>query len=63
MTDIEKLLAKTRNALCVNEVTTKTTYYNCFGDMIDEKITTKSEVYIFDENKAEWVKGIKEHEE
>lgn len=58
MTDLEKLLAKTRNALCVEEVTTKHTYFNCFGDKIDEKITTTASVFVFDEKKAEWVKGI-----
>ena len=60
MTDLEKLIAKTQNAVCVEETTTKHTYFNCFGDKVDEKITTESEVYIFDEKKAEWVKGIKE---
>lgn len=63
MTDLEKLVAKTRNAICVKEVTTKQTYYNCFGDSIDEKTKTVSEVFIFDGIKGEWVKGIKENKE
>ena len=58
MTDIEKMLAKTRNAFCVEEVTTKRTFFNCFGDKIDEDITVNSEVFIFDENKIEWHKGL-----
>ena len=63
MTDIEKLVAKGTNALCVEEVTTKTTYYNCFGDKIDESIKTTSSVFIFDETKCEWVKGMRGEEE
>lgn len=63
MTDWEKLVAETRNAICVEEVTTKKTYYNCFGDMIDEKTKTVSEVFIFDDIKGEWVKGTKENKE
>ena len=63
MTDLEKLIAKTQNAVCVEETTTKHTYFNCFGDKIDEKTTVVSEVYIFDEKKAEWVKGIEENKE
>ena len=63
MTDIEKLVAKVTNAICVEEVTTKTTYYNCFGDKIDENTKTNSSVFIFDKTKCDWVKGIKENEE
>ena len=59
MTDLEKLLATTQNALCVEETTTKHTYFNRFGDKIDEKTSVVSTVYIFDDKKAEWVKGIK----
>lgn len=59
MTDLEKLLAKTSNAICVKEVTTKLTYYNCLGDSIEEKTKTVSEVFIFDDIKGEWVKGTK----
>ena len=59
MTDLEKLVAKTRSAICVEEVTTKLTYYNCFGDNIEEKTKTISEVFIFDDIKGEWVKGTK----
>lgn len=61
MTDVERLVAKGINALCVEEITTKRAFYNCFGDKIDEKTITTSEVYIFDETKAEWVKGTKEN--
>lgn len=63
MTELEKLLAKAHNAICVKEVTTKWTYYNCFGDSIEEKTKTVSEVFIFDDTKGEWVKGTKEKEE
>ena len=63
MTDLEKLFAKTQNAICVEEVTTKRTYYNCFGDSIEEKTKTVSEVFIFDDIKGEWVKGTKENKE
>ena len=58
MTDIEKLVAKTRNACCVKEITTKLTYFNCFGDKIDEDTTTRTEVFVFDEDKTEWNKGL-----
>ena len=57
MTDIDKLIAKTKNALCVEETTTKHTYFNIFGEKIDEKTSTLATVYIFDESKCEWVKG------
>lgn len=63
MTDLEKLVAKTQNAICVEEVTTKHTYYNCFGDKIEEKTKTVSEVFIFDDINGEWVKGTKENKE
>lgn len=63
MTDLEKLIAKTRNAICVEEVTTKQTYYNCFGDKTEETTKTVSEVFIFDDIKGEWVKGTKGKEE
>ena len=63
MTDLEKLVARTENAICVEETTTKHTYFNIFGEKIDEKTSTLATVYIFDENKAEWVKGIKEDKE
>lgn len=61
MTDLEKLFAKTQNKFCVEETTTKTSYYNCFGDKIDEDIKITSALYIFRENKElgmfSWVKG------
>ena len=61
MTDFEKLAAKTHNAFCVEETTTKTSYYNCFGDKIDEDIKTISSLYTFREDKEtgmfNWVKG------
>ena len=63
MTDWEKLVAETQNAICIKEVTTKQTYYNCFGDSIEEKTKTTSEVFIFDGAKGEWVKGIKVNKE
>lgn len=59
MTDLEKLIAKTNNVFCVEEVTTKQTFYNCFGDKTEEKTKTVSEVFVFDDIKCEWVKGIK----
>ena len=62
MTDFEKLVAKTQNKFCVEETTTKTSYYNCFGDKIDENIKITSELYIFREDKEtgiyKWVKGV-----
>ena len=58
MTDIEKLVAKTQNAVCIEEVTTKVTYYNCFGDSISEDISTTKSVFVFDKTTGEWVKGI-----
>ena len=58
MTDIDKLIAKTKNALCVEETTTKHTYFNIFGEKVKEETSTLSTIYVFDENKIEWVKGI-----
>ena len=63
MSDIEKMLAKTRNAFCVEEITTKTTYFNCFGDKIDEKTTITSSVFVFDETKGVWHKGLQKEKE
>lgn len=64
MTDLEKLLAKTQNVLCVEEITTKTSYYNCFGDKINEDIKTTSSFYTFRKcntlNDIGWVKGNEE---
>jgi len=57
MTDIDKLVAKARNAICVEETTTKHTYFNIFGEKIDENTSTLATVYMFDESKCEWVKG------
>ena len=62
MTDLEKLVAKTQKALCVEEITTKISYYNCFGDKIDEDVKTTSSFYTFKEdaenlNDIGWVKG------
>lgn len=62
MTDLEKLAAKTQNKFYVEETTTKTSYYNCFGDKIDENIKIiSSSIYIFKEDKESgmftWVKG------
>lgn len=62
MTDLEKLYASTQNKFCVEETTTKTSYYNCFGEKIDDKIKTTSEIYIFRQDKEtgmyNWVKGV-----
>lgn len=63
MTDFEKLVAQTQNALCVEEETKKITYYNCFGDKIDEYTNTISTVFVFDKSKGAWVRGIKGNEE
>ena len=64
MTDLEKLAAKTQNAFCVKETTTKTSYYNCFGEKIDEDIKINSELYTFKKDKEtgmyNWVKGNEE---
>ena len=64
MTDLEKLYAKTQNKFCVEETTTKTSYYNCFGEKIDEDIKINSVLYIFREDKEtgiyKWVKGVAE---
>lgn len=64
MTDLEKLVAKTQNKFCVKETTTKTSYYNCFGDKIDENIKVTSELYLFKEDKEtgiyKWIKGNEE---
>ena len=59
MTDIEKLVARTQKAVCVEEVTKKVTYYNCFGDIIDKNATVTNSIYVFDKATGEWVKGIK----
>ena len=61
MTDLEKLVAKGTNAICVETITTKRTFYNCFGDMIDESVTEKSRVYTFLDDT--WVLGLKENKE
>lgn len=65
MTDLEKLVAKTQKTLCVKEITTKISYYNCFGDKIDEDVKTESSFYIFKEDAESikdigWVKGQKQ---
>ena len=57
MTDIDKLVARAENALCVEETTTKHTYFNVFGEKIDEKTSTLATVYMFDKSKCKWVKG------
>ena len=61
MTDLEKLYAKTQNKFCVEEITTKTSFYNCFGEKIDENIKTTSEIYILRKDNEtgmfNWVKG------
>lgn len=57
MGDIEKLIAKGQNAICVETIITKRTFYNCFGEKIDESITEKSCIYTFQENT--WVTGLK----
>ncbi len=62
MTDFAKLVAKTKKVLCVEEITTKTSYYNCFGDKIDEDVKTASSFYTFKEdaenlNNTGWIKG------
>ena len=61
MTDLEKLFAKTQNKFCVEETTTKTSYYNCFGEKIDEEIKTNCVLYTFREDKEtgmfDWVEG------
>ena len=58
MTDLDKLVAKTQSVLCVEETTTKHTYFNIFGEKIKEETSTLATVYVFDESKIEWVKGI-----
>lgn len=63
MTDIEKLASKYRNRVCIEEITTKRAFYNCFGEKIDEQITTASKMYVFDKDKCEWVQGIGENKE
>ena len=62
MTDWEKLVAKTQKVLCVEEITTKISYYNCFGDKIDEDVKTTSSFYTFKKdtenlNDIGWIKG------
>lgn len=59
MTDIEKLIKKGENAICVETIVTKRTFYNCFGEKIDEINTEKSRVYTF--QKDSWVTGLKEN--
>ena len=61
MTDLEKLVAKGTNAICVETITTTRAFYNCFGDKIDESVTEKSRVYTFLD--GTWVLGIKENKE
>lgn len=58
MTDIEKLIAKGTNAICVETITTKRTFYNCFGEKIDEAINEKTCVYTFRE--GAWITGLEE---
>lgn len=58
MTDIEKLVARTQKAVCVEEITKKVTYYNCFGDIIDKDVTVTNSIYVFDKTTGEWIKGI-----
>jgi hypothetical protein len=61
MTDFEKLVAKGTNAVCVETITTTRSFYNCFGDKIDETVTEKSRVYTFLD--GTWVLGLKENKE
>lgn len=56
MTDLERLLARTQSVLCVKETTTKSIYYNCFGDKIDEKTDTTAEFYTY-KSESGWIKG------
>lgn len=58
MTDIEKLIARGTNAICVETITTKRTFYNCFGEKVDETINEKSCIYTFRE--GTWKTGLKE---
>ena len=58
MTEFDRLAAKCATAMYVKENVTKITYFNCFGDKIDEKVETKSEVYVFDENEKVWRHGL-----
>lgn len=57
MTDLEKLVARTKSVLCVEETTTKITYYNCFGDKINEEINTATEFYTYNTSESGWIKG------
>lgn len=57
MSDLEKYIAKTQKAFCVEEVATKTTYYNCFGEKIDQQVKTSSTIYRFDKDTGKWEKG------
>ena len=63
MTDLEKLVARTENAMCVEEVTTKQTYFNCFGEKTKEEVKTTTEFYMFDKDKIKWIKGITNEED
>ena len=58
MTDIEKLIARGENAICVETITTKRTFYNRFGEKINETFNEKSCIYTFQE--GTWVEGLKE---
>lgn len=63
MSDIEKLIAKHRSRVYVEEITIKKTFYNCFGEKIDEQMANTSKFYVFDKDKCEWVQGIGENNE
>ena len=63
MTDFEKLIAKHKNRVYVEEITIKKTFYNCFGEKIDEQIANTAKFYVFDDEKCEWVQGVKENKE
>ena len=64
MTDLEKYLAKLDAVVRVEEVTTKITCYNCFGDKVDERVKTTSSFYTLRKDKEtgmyNWVKGNEE---
>lgn len=62
MNDLEKLFAKTDKVLCVEEIITKRTYYNRFGDKVDEDTHTTSTFYTFKQDTENikdigWIKG------
>ena len=61
MTDTEKLVAKGTNALCVETITTTRSFYNCFGDKIDETVIENSHIYTF--QNGTWVTGLEENKE